>query len=274
MRRLLLFVALVFAVQGIVPESQAQLRRANRALERGNTEEALSLANEMLEEDPDNHRVWNLLARIHGSQASTSPMDEYLMHVEAMIEAYNKVIELRPQEESDIGNRMILFSSQSFNKGIEEFNYAIAVQSDTLNAQSDTLNAQSDTLNAQSDTLRWVQHFRDSAKYFQASTMALPDSAGAYVNWAFALLRAGDELGAAEPMAKALEYGGPDETLYDLLARIYLTKGMEADALPLLEEAVEAYPENANLQDYLLNAYNVSGQNDRALEKYAEAVAD
>lgn len=253
MRRLLLFVALAFIVQGIVPESQAQLRRANRALEQGNTEEALSLANAMVEEEPDNHRVWNLLARIHGSQASTSPMDEYLMHVEAMMEAYSKIVELRPQEESDIENRVTVFYMQTFNKGIEEFGNAQAVQGDSL--------------------LR-AEHYRNSAKHFQASTIALSDSVGAYVNWAYALLGAGDELGSVEPMVKALEYGEPDETLYDLLARVYLTNGMEADALPLLEEAVEAFPANADLQNYLLNAYATTGQNERALEQYAGAVAD
>ncbi len=253
MRRLLLFVALAFVVQGIVPQSQAQLRRANRELERGNTEEALSLANEMLEEEPDNHRVWDLLARIHSSQASAGPTDEYLMHVEAMLEAYGKVVEHRPQEESDIGNRITLFYMQTFNQGIEEFNNARAVLDD-------------DELQA--------EHYRNSAKHFQASSMALPDSVGAYVNWAYALLGAADELGSIEPMTKALEYGGPDEVIYDLLARVYLTNSMEADALPLLEEAVEAYPANADLQNYLLNAYATTGQNDRALEQYAGAVAD
>lgn len=253
MRRLLLFAALVFVVHGIVPQSQAQLRRANRELERGNTEEALSVANEMLEEEPDNHRVWDLLARIHSSQASAGPTDEYLMHVEAMLEAYGKVIELRPQEESDIGNRITLFYMQTFNQGIEEFNNARAVLDDNeLQAE----------------------HYRNSAKHFQASSMALPDSVGAYVNWAYALLGAADELGSIEPMTKALEYGGPDEVIYDLLARVYLTNSMEADALPLLEEAVEAYPANADLQNYLLNAYATTGQNDRALEQYAGAVAD
>lgn len=252
MRRLLLFAALAFVVQGIVPESQAQLRRANRALERGNTEEALNLANEMVEEEPDNHRVWNLLARIHSSQASTSPMDEYLIHVEAMIEAYGKVVELRPQEEADIRNMITIFYMRTFNKGIEEFNNARAVLDD--NALQ-------------------AEHYRNSAKHFQASAMALPDSVGAYVNWAYALLGAADELGSIEPMVKALEYGGPDEVLYDLLARVYLTNGMEEDALPLLEEAVEAYPANAALQNYLLNAYATTGQNDRALEQYAGAVA-
>jgi tetratricopeptide (TPR) repeat protein len=253
MRRLLLFAALAFVVQGIVPQSQAQLRKANRELDRGNTEEALSLANEVLEEEPDNHKVWDLLARIHGTQASTSPMGEYLMHVEAMLEAYGKVVELRPQEESDIGNRITIFYMQTFNKGIEEFNNARAVLDD--NALQ-------------------AEHYRNSAKHFHASAMALPDSVGAYVNWAYALLGAGDELGSVEPMVKALDYGGPDEVLYDLLARVYLTNGMETDALPVLEEAVEAFPANADLQNYLLNAYAATGQNDRALEQYAGAVAD
>ena len=253
MRRLLFFVALAFVIQGVVPQSQAQLRRANRALDRGNVEEALSLANTALEEDPDNHRVWDLLARIHASQASTSPIDEYLMHVEAMIEAYNKVVELRPQEEDDIGNRVQIFYMQTFNRGIEEFSNAQSVQDD-------------DALQA--------EHFRNSAKHFQASAMALPDSVGAYVNWAYALLGASAELEAIEPMKRALEYGGADEVLYDLLARVYLTNEMQEDALPMLEEAVDAFPENVDLQNYLLNAYAVTGQNERALEQYGGAVAD
>ncbi|MCY4159073.1 MAG: tetratricopeptide repeat protein [Bacteroidetes bacterium] len=257
MKRNLLICALGFIIAFHFPhETQAQLRKANRALERGNHTEAMELASELMTEKPDDHKTWDLLARIHdaqAAQASQISMEEYIIHVQEMVAAYNKVAELRSQEADNINNRLQLFYMQSFNQGIEQFNNAQAV------ADDEGLQA---------------EHFQNSAKYFQASSIASPDSSGAYINWAYALLGAGDSQAAIEPLKLALEYGEPEIELYSFLARIYLTSDRASDAVPLLEKAVEDFPDNSELQSYLLNAYSETGQDDRALEKYAEAVTN
>ncbi len=252
MKQALLIIALVFSVQAVVPQSQAQLRKANRALDRGEYEEAMTLAQELLAKKPDDHKTWDLLARIHDSQASQSLAEGYLMHVQEMVEAYNRVVELRPREGEQVNNRMQIFYRQTFYQGIEEFGNAQSVTDD-------------DSLQA--------EHFRNSARYFQASSIVSPDSAGAYMNWAYALIGAGDTQDAIKPLKLAIEYGGPDYEVYSYLSRIYLTTpGQVQDAIPVLEEASRIYPDSSELQDFLLNAYGQTGQNDRALEKYAESV--
>ena len=251
MRQILFTFVVLFTALAVIPQSYAQLRKANRALERGEVEEAMNFAQELLTDKADDHKTWDLLARIHDVQASQSPMDEYLMHVEEMVAAYDKVVELRPNQAEDVSNKLQIFYMQTFNRGIEEFNNAQTV------AEDEVLQA---------------EHFKTSAKYFQATTIVLPDSSGSYVNWAYALLGAGDNEAAIEPLSLALEYGGPDPEIYNYLSRIYLTTERELDAVPLLEEATGVYPDNAELQNYLLNAYATTGQNDRALERYSESV--
>ncbi|MCY4170913.1 MAG: tetratricopeptide repeat protein [Bacteroidetes bacterium] len=255
MKRITLIFALVFAVHAIIPLANAQLRRANRALDNQNYEEAMSLAQELLADKPDDHKTWDLLARVHDAKANQSTlmgsMEEYLEHVKAMVDANMKVAELRPREAQNVMNRLQIFYYQTFNSGIEEFSNAQAVVDD--------------------EDLR-TEHFRKSAKYFHASSVAVPDSSGPYINWAYALLGAGDSDQAIKPLNLALQYGGPDPEIYSYLARIYLTTEQADQAVGILEEATTEYPDNQELQNYLLNAYSETGQDERALQRYAEAV--
>ncbi len=244
--------ALFFAVLTLVPVSHAQLRKANRALDRGELEEAMNLAQELLTEKPDDYKTWDLLARIYDTQAAQSTMEEYLAHVTEMVDSYGKVTDLRPKEKENVTNRLQIFYMQTFNQGIEEFNVAQSIVDDEA-LQAD--------------------HFRHSARRFQASAIAFPDSAGSYVNWAYALLGAGDSEAAIEPLSLALKYGGPELELYNFLARIYLTTDRAQEAIPVLEEGSKHFPEDPEIQNYLLNAYTETGQTERALERYADAVS-
>ena len=255
MKYISILSAFIFAVHVMIPQADAQLRKANRALDRGNYEEAMSLAQQLMADKPDDHKTWDLMARIHDNLATQSALigvsEEYLGHVEGMVEAYKKVVEKRPRESEQVANRLQIFYYQTFNSGIEEFTNAQSVAGD-------------DSL--QSD------HFRKSATYFQASSVAAPDSSGAYVNWAYALLGAGDSDDAVVPLNLALEYGGPDPEIYSYLARIYLTTERAQEAVPLLEEAVEQYPDRPELQNFLLNAYSETGQDSLAIQRYATLV--
>ena len=252
MKLILAIVTLLFVVQNFPLQAQAQLRPANRALERGELQKAMDLAQELLSKKPEDYKTWDLLARVHEAQAMESPVEEYLTHVSEIRASYDKVVEYRSKEEEKVLNRLQFFYMQSFNMGIEEFN----------EAQSDT------------NEVNQEEYFQSSAKRFQGSALIFPDSSGAYVNWAYALLGAGDTEGAIEPLSLALEYGGPDLELYSFLSRIYLTSDLEEEAIPVLEEAVASFPGNAELQSYLISAYTEAGQIDRALERYSMAVVD
>jgi len=255
MKKISFIIAFFIAGHAMIPLANAQLRKANRALNDQNYEEAMTLAQELLADKPDDHKTWDLMARVHDVQATQSSlmgsMAEYIDHVKKMVDAYLKVIELRPREAENVMNRLQIFYYQTFNSGIEEFSNAQAVVDD--------------------DTLR-AEHFRKSAKYFHASSVAVPDSSGPYINWAYALLGAGDSENAIEPLILAIEYGGPDPEIYSYLARIYLTTDQADLAVGLLEEATIEFPNNQELQNYLLNAYSDTGQDERALQRYAETV--
>lgn len=252
MKQFLSIFAFTFAALTIIPaEGYAQLRKANRALERGNLNEAISLAEKLIKKDSTDHKIWNLWARIHREQATQSTGKDYLMHIKDMVSAYDKVVENRHKEEDKVTFQKNQFYLQVFARGIEEFNNGQSIVDD--------------------DSLRTF-HLQSSALYFQASSILSPDSVGSYVNWAYALMGAGNAEEAIEPLTLALKYGDPDPDLYDYLARIYLTNNRTMDAVSLLEEAIIHFPDSSEFQDYLLNAYIETDQIDRALERYQEAV--
>ena len=251
MKHILSIFALTLAALTIIPEGYAQLRKANRALDRGNYNEATSLAEELIKKDSTNHKAWDLSARIHREQAAQSTGKAYLLHIKDMVAAYDKVVESRSKEEYKVMLQKTQIYLQEFARGIEEFNNGQIIADD--------------------DSLR-AYHLQNSALHFQASSIVSPDSIGSYVNWAYALMGAGKSEEAIEPLALALKYGDPDPELYDYLARIYLTNDRAMDAVALLEEAVIHFPDSSEFQDYLLSAYNDTDQNDRALEKYQQAV--
>ena len=238
---------------GFVIESSGQsIRRAERALRSGELVEALTEANGVLEENEEDHRVHDILARIHEAMAAGTPPDEYVGHIAAMKSAYDRVIEIRPRDEQKINLLLISKWVNEFNAGIAEFNNARA---------------------AGEDSTEWF--YRMSAAHFEASSIVQPDSADSYVNWAYALLGAGDELGAIGPLEKSLEYGGPDLDTYGILARSMLRNERAEDAVILLERALfEEDLEDSGLQDLLLNAYAQTGDSERALATYQQAVQE
>ncbi|MDE2732620.1 MAG: hypothetical protein OXI38_14635 [Bacteroidota bacterium] len=248
MRYLLLSLTLLLGVA--IDTSAQNLRRAERALRSGELSEAMAQANGVLESDPDDHRVHDVLARIHEAMAAGTPPAEYVGHIREMKSAYDRVIELRPREEQKINLLMINKWVTEFNAGIAEFNSARA---------------------AAADSAEW--YYLMSAAHFEASSIAQPDSADSYVNWAYALMGAGDDVGAVDPLTKSLVLGGPDADSYSLLARIMLTNDRAEEAVPLLERALFTDSlEAPDLQDFLLNAYAQTGNAERALATYENAV--
>lgn len=252
MRQVTLLFALLLGLAGYAIECQAQsLRRAERALRSGELTEALSEANAVLADDSANYRVYDVLARIHQAMAVGTGPQEYVAHIREMKSAYDQVIALRPREEQKINVQMINLWVTEFNTGIGAFNSARASTED--------------------DSTYW--YYNMSAAHFQASSIAQPDSADSYVNWAYALLGGGEDVAAIEPLEKALEYGGPDVDTYSILARIFLTNERAADAVPLLERALfEDKITDTGLQDLLLNGYAQTGDTERALGTYEQAV--
>ncbi len=251
MKRYLFLFALLLSISTLAQSALAQIRRAERALRNQELEEAMAHINTALEEDAENDKAYEVRARIHQAQALAMGPEQYIGHVTAMTSDFLRAMELNPKTADAITNQLQIFWIGEFNKGIAEFN----------NAQGADLAEE-----------QLQAHYHLSALHFEASAVVFPDSADSYVNWAYALLRASDDVGAIRPLTLALEYGSPDLEIYSFLGRIYLTNERAEEAVPVLEEGVAAFPEDAALQDLLLNAYAVTGQIERALNAYQSAV--
>ncbi len=244
----LLAWALILAC--VAPEVQGQVRRADRARERGEREEALQHIKNALEKDGEDAEAYEVRGKVFRDSAAVSEGDMYFAALQEMMDGYSSAGKLDPKLSEKIELDLLLVYQKNFNRGIEAFNYAQAAQEDSMR----------------------LAHFASAVDFFRGATIVIPDSAGAYVNMAFALISSGNDVQAIEPLKKAITYGKPDSVLYDYLSRIYLTNDMAEDAVDILEDAVTHFSGSAMLQNNLLTAYNRSGQVDRALGQYKEAV--
>lgn len=252
MKRITILMAWVCSLTFLVQAVDAQVRRAENARKKQQYQEALGLIEQALEEEPDNVRALETRARIYQDSAAAASGEAYLTAMRLMKADLEHVATLDEKRTEDVAQQLLLSYVGEFRKGIDAFNSAQTAADDAERAG----------------------FFQNAADFFQGSTIVAPDSVGSYVNWAFARLGAGDDLGAIEPLTLALEYGPPDIDVYNYLSRIYLSHDRSEEAMPVLEEAVSHFPDDSELQGFLLNAYTASGETDRAIEQYSTAVAD
>ena len=64
----------------------------------------------------------------------------------------------------------------------------------------------------------------------------------------------------------------PDTNAYSLLGQLYLQNDQAEEAVDLLEQATEQYPEHSSLQSLRLTAYNRAGQTQKAMRAYREQI--
>lgn len=192
--------------------------------------------------------IYLLQARIYRTQADSS--DDAQRHAELIqsaVTAQDSAIALAPSLRSDVQNRRQLQYIQEMQTGAEQFRTAQQSQDQ--------------------------QAYQNAAAYFQAARTIYPDSASAYLNEAYALINAGDQAAAIEPMQGYVERSdsvGADQ--YTLLGQLYITNDRAEEAIPVLEEGADQFPDNADIQSLLLNAYNAAGQTEQAIAAYRDQV--
>ena len=235
-----------------MPAATAQLRKAERALEAQNFEEAHSIVQARLEDKPNDHNAFDLLARIHEAEAMASEGEVFLAHWKEMVAAYRKLLEVRPRSEAEVTTKLLIAYQNAFSGGVESFNGA----QDPANADAK------------------AEFYMKASLQFRAASLVMPDSLYPYLNWAYAAMSGDADIEAIEPLKRALAIGPAEVEWYNYLGRIYLTNKRADDAVEPLEEGVEMFPDDEELQGWLLNAYADTGQNDRAIERYQERVQD
>jgi predicted Zn-dependent protease len=114
-----------------------------------------------------------------------------------------------------------------------------------------------------------MQHrWRDAAAEYARAVALQPDFLFAMNNRARLLVRVGGDLDEAEQLMRAVVQKSPREPLAQAnLGWVLVNRGKAAEGLPMLERAVAALPDNAELQYFLSLAYKRQGREGEAAER-------
>jgi tetratricopeptide (TPR) repeat protein len=206
----------------------------------------IELTNAAIEADSENEEAYFLQGeayRMKAEQAGTTAERADLLA--EMTDAYNRSLELG-HDPAEITNRLQVAWGFEMNRGASAFR-----------AAADDPTA-----------------YDEAAASFANAVVVQPDSSAAYLNQGLALLAAGQSADAAEPLQMAIDKGADSAEAYIYLGRIYLSSEDRADdALGVLEQGRELFPDNEELQTELLNAYVRVGQTDEAIAAYEARIA-
>lgn len=227
------------------------LNDAESALEDGNYEAALESVERALDENPENADAYLTRAKILEQQATeVEDPEERVRLYEQVAEARDQALEVDPSLEGDVQGTRQFSYIDLMQRGADSFNEAQQEQDPEL--------------------------FRETASYFTSAGLIFPDSSAAHTNEAFALLNAGDREEVIPVLEEAIatvpESDTADVDLYSILGSLYLQFDRADDALPLLDESVEYYPDNQEIQELRLNAFTAAGEVEQALDAYREQV--
>lgn len=241
---LLLGVFLLAGADGC--SSDPNVEGAKLDLRNQDYDRALQNLNTALEKNPLNSEALELKGRVLSEQAfATLDADQHIVLIHEMLKAFAKAKEVDPLLTESVTNSMRFAYANEFTRGIQAFN------------------------RGRNDEAEFIV----AAKYFHTAGDIFPDSSGAYVNEGYAYMNASQPENAMVPFENAIKAGDIEPDTYRFLAGLYQTYNRADEGIALLEKASEMYPENIDIQTELLNAYQVSGQIDKALERYKDAVA-
>jgi tetratricopeptide (TPR) repeat protein len=201
----------------------------------------LELTAAAIEANPDNAEAYFLRGEAYRLKAENAETAEQRAEfLSEMTGAYNRALELG-HDAQEISNRLQVAWVFEMNRGQSAFRRA-----------ADDPSA-----------------YEDAATAYANAVMIQPDSSGAYLNQGLALIASGQSADAATPLQMAIDKGVDNAEAYIYLGRIYLSAEDRADdALTVLEQGRELFPENEELQTELLNAYVRVGQTDEAIAEY------
>ena len=238
------FIALLTINAGCGGDPNVEGAKLALTLDDVDYDEYLGKLDESIATNPDNAEAYEVKGKL--LQKKMGPVNDPAERADLigmMVESFHKALEIQPEYPAVVQQLQQSYVTE-FQKGIQAFNRAKEDQT----------------------------AYNDAAAYFGNTSMIMPDSAGPYVNQAYALINAGRESEAMTPFEMALDKGDVEPETYLLLANLYQSNERVGDAVALLEKSRDMFPERDDLQTQLLNAYIASGQMDRAKEVYAEAV--
>ena len=116
--------------------------------------------------------------------------------------------------------------------------------------------------------------YRGARILFRTAAQVRPDSAQSQVNYGLALYASGDEDGAVEPYRIAIRLDPTDAPSYRRLGRSLLAADQGTEAITVLEDAANRFPQDAAIRADLFAAYErTPGRAADALARYDTELA-
>jgi tetratricopeptide (TPR) repeat protein len=244
-----LAAAVFFAVTGFQCGS-AEVTTAKLAMQQKQYDKAEQSLVKQVEKNPTDEEAWFLLGQVR------LELKKYM----EMNDAYTKALEIAPTHKTNIEQNRLAIWAQLYNEGVQLYNKG-----------------------------------RDSAVYFDQSisdfntAIALnPDSASTYYVSGLAYYAKGDVDIAAKRFQLATEKKAGYADAYRLLGKLTMEQAQKLKeakndsdasntymkAAEYFEKLVQAEPADADNITYLIEAYELSGQQDKALKLTKDAVTE
>jgi tetratricopeptide (TPR) repeat protein len=224
--------------------SDPYLEGARLDLRNQDYDRALENVERALADNPDNPEALDLKGRILQEQAAnTTNLDERGRLINEMVAAYNRAIQANPATAALVEQRLVMAWIDEVQDGVEAFN-----------------------------TAQDAPGYQTAARRFEFATRIQPDSSGAYINQAFALMNANMEAEAIGPLRRAIELGEDSSDMYTRLAALYQMTDRPREAVGVLRDARDRHPGDQDIQSQLLNAFIAADMVGEAMQEYSALV--
>ncbi|WP_412067901.1 tetratricopeptide repeat protein [Rubrivirga sp. IMCC43871] len=225
--------------------SDPNVEGAKLDLRNGDYEQALSNIDTALETNPDN-------------------TEALLLRVEVLRQQYENTPGLEPKA---------AFLAANYDRMVESLLRAEQLAPADPGVDQAKLALWALAVNAGNDVIRNPDaDVADAVNFFEQSTALMPDSTQGYLGLGLAYLRDGEATQALAPFQRGTEINDADPVLAYYYGRTLVLADRATDAVAYLETAQARFPEDEDIQTMLLNAYTLSGETDRAIERYDEAI--
>lgn len=258
-----LFIVISFIIGMVLTGfqcSSTELTSAKLYIEQGNFDKALDMLQKDVEKNPKSDEGYYLMGHVYGE----------LDDLEKMVSSFDKSLAISDKFGAKIGEQKAFHWGNNFNKGVSNFQRG----NNTTDPDSTTI------------------FYDRSIKFFKDATLVEPDSADNYRNLAFVYLSAGRTEEAIDPLKKLIELEKSEDG-YQYLGEVYYTLGANKnidftnstnlqdsidalahynDAIDVLEEGRNLYPENTEILITLSESYVGANKTEVAMDAFKASV--
>ncbi|RKY93904.1 MAG: hypothetical protein DRQ13_08875, partial [Ignavibacteriae bacterium] len=221
---------------------------------------ALEMLEKDVEKNPKSDEGYYLMGHVYGE----------LVDLEKMVSSFDKSLAISNKFEAKIGQQKAFHWGNNFNKGVSNFQRG----NNTTDADSAKI------------------FYERAIKFFKDAALVEADSADNYRNLSFVYLSAGMTEEAIEPLKKLIEMD-QSEVGYQYLGELYYTLGANKnidfensnnaqdsidalayynDAIDVLEEGRNLYPENTEILVSLSESYVGANKTEIAMDAFKASV--